>query len=282
MNVNRQARRCAPARVDIAESDLCSAYDGLLVDLDGTLIRGATAIPGAVEALAAAGLPVMYVTNNASKAPFEVAQMLSGLGFRAGTADVMTSAQAAIALAQENVAPGSRVLVVGAPSFQQLARQAGYEVVTSADEQPDVVFQGLSKELCWADLAEGALAIAAGARWIASNTDTTLPSERGLLPGNGSMVAALRAATGAEPEVAGKPGPVSMIRAAQQLGLSRPLVVGDRLDTDIAGACAADMDSLMVLTGVSSEAEARTLPTHLQPTYIADGLDALCLPAAKN
>lgn len=274
---DRQAQRCAPARVDVGSSTLAAAYDGLLVDLDGTLIRGTTAIPGAVEALQAAGLPVMYVTNNASKAPREVSDMLAGHGFAATEADVMTSAQAAIALASDSVEPGTRVLVVGAPSFRELARTAGFTVVDSADDRPEVVFQGLNKELTWADLAEGALAINAGARWIASNTDTTLPTERGLLPGNGSMVAALRAATGKEPEVAGKPGPVSMVRAARQLGLQRPLVVGDRLDTDIAGACAADMDSLMVLTGVSTEAEARALPADLQPTYISAELDALGL-----
>lgn len=273
-----QARICGSNRHAEHFGQLKDFYDALLVDLDGTLIRGSSAIAGAAAALHDAGLPIMYVTNNASKAPRDVAALLQSLGFAATEAQVMTSAQAAIALALSKVEAGSKALVVGAPSFVELAAAAGFTVVSSADDEPDVVLQGLNKELTWSHLAEGALAIRAGALWIASNTDTTLPSERGLLPGNGSMVAALRAATAQEPVVAGKPGPISMEKAAAVLGAQRPLVVGDRLDTDIAGGRAANMDTLMVLTGVSTLREAKELPPELQPSFIADDLHALNAP----
>lgn len=276
------AQRCGHIRVTPTSGALRDTYDGLLVDLDGTLICGTTAIPGTTTALAAAALPVMYVTNNASRSAESVSEMLTGLGFTAAPGDVVTSAHAAVSVARQRLPQGGRALIVGAPSFRELVAQSGFTVVTTADDAPDVVFQGLNKQLTWSDLAEGALAIRGGALWIASNTDTTMPSERGLVPGNGSMVAAMEAATGTTPIVAGKPGPMSMISAAERLGARRPLVIGDRLDTDIAGGCAADMDTLMVLTGVSTRDDAHALPRELQPSYIAETLDALNVPPLSD
>lgn len=286
MQVNAQpqnaARAVDEAIVSADSGPLHSSYDGLLFDLDGTLIRGASAVPGAPEALASLDLPMSFVTNNASKAPADVAQLLCSLGFSAATDQVMTSSQAAVAIAEESLAEGTKALVVGAPAFAELVREAGFEVVSNADEEPEVVFQGLSKELTWAELAEGALAIRAGARWIASNTDTTLPTERGLLPGNGAFVKAMEVTTGQQPEVAGKPGAEILRRAASAIGSKRPLVIGDRLDTDIAGACAAQMDSLLVLTGVSTEAEAHRADAGSRPTFVAPGLEALSLPLSTT
>lgn len=279
MNAQSQiaARAIGPTTASADSSPLHSSYDGLLFDLDGTLIRGTIAIPGAPEALSALDLPVSYVTNNASKSPADVAELLSSLGFSATSDQVMTSSQAAVAIATDSLAEGTKALVVGAPAFADLVRGAGFQVVTSADDEPEVVFQGLSRELTWDDLAEGALAIRAGARWIASNTDTTLPTERGLLPGNGAFVKAMEVTTDKQPEVAGKPGAEILVRAAQGIGSKRPLVIGDRLDTDIAGACAARMDSLMVLTGVSTEAEALRADTDSRPTFVAPGLESLAV-----
>lgn len=145
---------------------LAADHDALLVDLDGTLIRGSEPIPGAAEALESAGLPVVYVTNNASRSPGDTAAHLRSLGFSAGPGDVMTSAQAAVVMLADQIAPGGKVLVVGHDSFRDLARQAGFEVVLSADDRPDAVLQGLSRELTWADLAEGCLAIRNGALWL--------------------------------------------------------------------------------------------------------------------
>ena len=284
MNVQSaaSARAVDPVSASTGYAPVQSSYDGLLFDLDGTLIRGTVAIPGAPEVLSALNLPISYVTNNASKSPADVAALLSSLGFSATTDQVMTSSQAAVAIAKESIAEGAKALVVGAPAFAHLVRNAGFDVVSSADDEPDVVFQGLNKELTWSELAEGALAIRAGARWIASNTDTTLPTERGLVPGNGAFVKAMEATTDRQPEVAGKPEAEILIRAAKAIGSTRPLVVGDRLDTDIAGACAAQMDSLLVLTGVSTEAEALQAKPSSRPTFIAAGLEALTLPIAEH
>lgn len=261
---------------------LAAAHDALLVDLDGTLIRGTEPIPGAAEALEQAGLPVVYVTNNASRSPEDTAAHLRDLGFATRADDVMTSAQAAVVMLGDHVAPGSSVLVVGHDSFRRLAREAGYEVVLSADDRPDAVLQGLSRELTWADLAEGCLALRRGVPWVASNVDATLPTERGLLPGNGSLVAALRAATDREPVVAGKPAAGVLRAAADRVGSTRPLVIGDRLDTDIEGAVAAGMPALMVLTGVHDQSHLLSADPHRRPTHLAPDLSALAEPAAAS
>lgn len=256
-------------------ASLSGDHDALLVDLDGTLIRGAAPIPGATSALEESGLPVVYVTNNASRAPADTAGHLRDLGFAADASHVMTSAQAAVVMLDEYVAPGARVLVVGHASFRELAGAAGYRVVLSADEDPDAVLQGLSRELTWSDLAEGSLALRTGVPWIASNIDTTLPTERGLLPGNGSLVAALEAATERSPVVAGKPAAGVLRAAADLVAATRPLVVGDRLDTDIEGAVAAGMASLMVLTGVHGPMDLLRAPQHRRPTHLAYDLSGL-------
>ena len=144
------------------------------------------------------------------------------------------------------------MLVVGTESLADEIEAVGLRPVREFKDQPVAVVQGHSPATGWSDLAEAALAIRAGALWVAANVDKTLPSERGLLPGNGSMVAALRTATDTEPQVAGKPAPTLMADALSRGDFHAPLVVGDRLDTDIAGAYAADLPSLMVLSGVNS------------------------------
>ena len=216
-------------------------YDALLLDLDGTIWEGGRAIPGAVEGVIASGLPAMYVTNNASRAPEAVAEQLRSIGLTAKDSDVLTSAQAAIEMVSDRIPAGSKVFVLGSPSFRALAEQAGFVVVDSADDAPIAVLQGHSPETGWAQLSEAALAIQRGAVYVASNLDTTLPQERGLMIGNGSMVAAVVSATGVVPDSAGKPGPPMFFSAAAKLGSSRPLAVGDRLNTDIAGGNAAGM-----------------------------------------
>lgn len=261
---------------------LAADHDALLVDLDGTLIRGSEPIPGAAEALESAGLPVVYVTNNASRSPGDTAAHLRSLGFSAGPGDVMTSAQAAVVMLADQIAPGGKVLVVGHDSFRDLARQAGFEVVLSADDRPDAVLQGLSRELTWADLAEGCLAIRNGALWVASNVDATLPTERGLLPGNGSLVAALRAATDRAPLVAGKPAAGVLTAAAELVGSTRPLVIGDRLDTDIQGAVAAGMPALMVLTGVHDVRDLLAAGPERRASHLAHDLSALSSPPENS
>ena len=257
---------------------LLAAYDAVLFDLDGTVYHGSQVIPGAPETLEAVrehGTPARFVTNNASKAPEDVAAHLVGLGVPAETGEVHTSAQAAAAVLAERVEPGAEVLVVGTESLAAEVAQAGLKPVRLNADTVRAVVQGHSPDNTWAALAEACLAIRAGALWVACNVDATLPTERGLLPGNGSMVAALRTATDVVPVVAGKPEPLLFETAARSAGAERPLVVGDRLDTDIAGAVAAGIDSLVVLTGVATPKQLITAIPEERGTYLAPDLTAL-------
>ncbi|MEC3957358.1 HAD-IIA family hydrolase [Nocardia sp. CDC153] len=260
-------------------------FEALLLDLDGTLFRGHEPIPGASEALHA-GAPdqrLMYVTNNASRSASGVAMHLRELGFDATEDEVVTSAQAAARLLAHRVAPGSTVLVVGTDDLMAEVENVGLQAVRRYDGvTPAAVIQGHSPQTAWADLAEAAYALRSGALWVAANTDATLPTERGLAPGNGSMVAALRQASGLEPVVAGKPYSPLMEDALERAGTRDALVVGDRLDTDIDGAAATGLESLMVLTGVSTLEDLRTQAPDRLPTYIADDLSALNHPVANT
>ena len=254
---------------------LAQQHDCLLLDLDGTVFRGHELTEGAAEALEKMPGRALFVTNNASRSAGEVAAHLQDLGLHAADNDVVTSAQSAAHLLAEQLAPGSKVLVVGTESLAAEITAAGLEPVRSFDDKPDAVVQGHSPDTGWAILAEAALAIRAGALWVAANVDATLPTERGLLPGNGSMVAALKAATDAEPQVAGKPAPTLLLDALARGDFRTPLVVGDRLNTDIAGANAAELPSLMVLTGVNSARDAVYAIAEQRATLIGRDLRAL-------
>ncbi|MEB3034586.1 HAD-IIA family hydrolase [[Mycobacterium] nativiensis] len=256
-------------------STLADEYDCLLLDLDGTVFRGGQPTDGAVDTLAQLESRGLFITNNSSRSAAEVAAHLTELGFTAEAADVATSAQLAAQLLAEQLAEGSRVLVVGTESLAAEIASVGLQPVRLASDEPAAVVQGLSTETCWADLAEAALAIRGGAVWLTTNVDKTLPSERGLVPGNGSMVAALRTATDAEPQVAGKPGPALFTSALARGEFYAPLVVGDRLDTDIAAANAAALPSLMVLTGVNSARDAVGAVAEQRPIYIGHDLRSL-------
>lgn len=261
-------------------TSLAAQHDCLLLDLDGTVFRGHAPTAGAVQTLASTRARALFVTNNASRSADEVAAHLTELGFTATAGDVVTSAQSAARLLAERLPAGSAVLVVGTDALAAEVSGVGLEPVRLFSERPVAVVQGLSMTIGWAELAEAALAIRAGALWVTANLDVTLPTERGLLPGNGSMVAALQAATGAQPLVAGKPAPALMEDALARGLFANPLVVGDRLDTDIAGANAAGLPSLMVLTGVSTAGEAVYAPPAQRPTFIGTDLTALDLDAA--
>lgn len=254
-------------------------YEALLLDLDGTLYRGPAVIDGGPKALAPEGdsaQRLVYVTNNAARGPGPVAGHLAELGYPATAADVVTSAQAAARMLALRLAPGSRVLVVGTEDLVAEVEAAGLEPIRRfGDTPPAAVVQGHSPTTAWPDLAEAAYALRAGALWVAANTDRTLPNERGLAPGNGSMVAALRTASDREPLVAGKPYAPLMEDAIERARTRNALVVGDRLDTDIEGANGLGLDSLLVLTGVSTLDEVITAPDAQVPTYIATSLDAL-------
>jgi len=257
---------------------LATAFDVALVDLDGVAYKGPHAIPtapSALEAARASGMRLVFVTNNASREPSEVAGHLTDLGIPATSDEVLTAAQAGAALLAQTVPSGSKVLVVGGKGLQTAVASHGYQVVASADDDPYAVIQGYSADLAWKDLAEAAYAINAGAKYFATNLDLTLPTERGMAPGNGSLVAAVATATGVTPPAAGKPEPGMFLLAAERAGAHRPLVIGDRLDTDLKGARAAGIPGLLVLTGVSTIREALTAPPEQRPSFIAADLKGL-------
>ncbi|WP_406015373.1 HAD hydrolase-like protein [Streptomyces sp. NBC_00984] len=271
-----QASRTRPSGSSTA---LNEAYDTALLDLDGVVYVGGHAIVHAVDSLGAArdgGMHLAYVTNNALRTPAAVAGHLTELGVPAEPADVITSAQAVARLMADQLPAGARVLVVGGEGLRVALRERGLVPVESADDEPVAVAQGYGgPDMAWGRFAEAAYAIARGVPWFASNTDLTIPSARGIAPGNGAAVEVVRIATGAEPQVAGKPLPPMHRETVLRTGAERPLVVGDRLDTDIEGAFNGGVDSLLVLTGVTDAAQlVAAVPKH-RPTYVDADLRGL-------
>ncbi|GHF41304.1 haloacid dehalogenase [Streptomyces mashuensis] len=264
---------------DGSERRLGDAYDTALLDLDGVVYAGGEAIAYAVESLAAArdgGMHLAYVTNNAARTPEAVAGHLTELGVPAAPEDVITSAQAVARLIADQLPQGSKVLVIGAEGLRVALRERGLVPVESADDDPAAVAQGYGgPDMPWSRLAEASYAVARGVPWFASNTDLTIPSARGIAPGNGAAVQAVRIATGAEPQVAGKPLPPMHRETILRTGAERPLVVGDRLDTDIEGAYAGGVDSLLVLTGVTTPAQLLAARPEHRPTFVAEDLRGL-------
>ena len=258
---------------------LHEAYDAALLDLDGVLYLGSQPVAHAREAVAEvrrAGMRTAFVTNNASRLPEVVAQQLVELGIDAEPEDVVTSGQAAARYLADRLPSGSRVLVVGTDALSQLVAETGLVPVRTAPAA--AVVQGFSVTTGWEELAEAAVVLRSGALWVAGNADSTIPTPRGPLPGNGALLAALEVATGREPVVVGKPEPELHGVSVARVDARRPLVVGDRLDTDVLGAVRAGADSLLVLTGVTSRADLLAAPQGLRPTYVGHDLRALLAP----
>jgi glycerol 3-phosphatase-2 len=267
-----------PHRPQGCAEPLDTAYDVALLDLDGVVYLGGTAIPGAVEALRkaeAAGMRLAYVTNNASRTPAATAALLTSMGVPAGPQDVVTSAQAAARLLSERLPAGASVLVVGSTGLRMALRERGLRPVSTAADSPQAVVQGYAPDLSYSMLAEGGLAVAAGALFVASNADLTIPGRRGIQPGNGALLQVIATATGVQPIVAGKPEPPLHKESVLRTGAKHPLVVGDRLDTDIEGAHRVGVDSLLVLTGVTDPAQAVLAPPSQRPGYLAQDLSGL-------
>lgn len=264
-----------------SDRPLREAFDLALTDLDGVCYRGPRLVPHADTALAAArsaGMRLRFVTNNANRTPAVVAGHLTGLGIDAAPEEVVTSAQAAAGILAEELPHGAPVLVAGGEGLRQAVLETGLRPVACADDGPAAVVQGFAPEVGWPQLAEAVYAIRAGAAYVATNLDATIPTERGITLGNGSLVAAVRTATGVEPRSAGKPQPAIFERAAAQAGARRPLVVGDRLDTDLAGARAAGIPGLHVLTGVDDARDVLLAPPEQRPAFLAVDLRDLGEP----
>jgi glycerol-1-phosphatase len=251
-----------------------AAYDVALLDLDGVVYVGREAVPDVPEALArarSAGVRLGFVTNNAARTPEEVAEHLAELGVPAQASDVITSSQAAATVVAARLGAGAAVLPVGGPGVAAALRAAGLRVVATADDDPAAVVQGFGREVGWEQLSEAIVAIRNGAEHVATNTDATIPSPRGPLPGNGAMVGVVRAITGRTPLVTGKPDPAMHAECVRRTGARRPLVVGDRLDTDIEGARRAGAASLLVLSGIADpETLLAAAPQHRPDLLSAD------------
>ncbi|MEO6999485.1 MAG: HAD-IIA family hydrolase [Terracoccus sp.] len=271
-----------------APVSLADAYDGVICDLDGVVYRGADAVAGAPDALrrlTVAGLGVVYATNNASRPPADVAAQLTSLGAPCEVGQVVTSAQAGAAHLAEALPQASRVLALGGPGVTEALRIAGLTPVAppaSDGDDIDAVLQGLGRTLSVSDFEVAARHLTRGARWVATNLDATFPLEWGIAPGNGAYVELLASTTGRRPEVVGKPFPPLYLLATDVLGTGteRTLAVGDRLDTDIAGAAAAVVDSAWVLTGVDQPSALFAAPDIAAPTHVVGALSELLEPAA--
>ena len=258
---------------------LSTQYDLAMLDLDGVVYLGADPIDGAAPALTTArerGLRLAYITNNASRTAHQVAEKLREMGMpEVSDEDVVTSAQAVAHLMADDLPAGSAVLVVGGEGLRAPLEERGLRCVSSLDDSPVAVVQGFHADIGWHELSEASYAIQSGLPWYASNTDLTVPTARGIAPGNGSLVQAVRNATGAEPIVAGKPQRALFDETIARVGGTHPLMVGDRLDTDIDGAINAGIDSLVVLTGVSSLQEIADAGREHRPTFVSKDLRGL-------
>jgi len=266
--------------LEASEQPLAAAHDLLVFDLDGVVYIGEEAVAGAPEHLGrvrADGVRVAFVTNNASRSPRAVAEKLTGLGVATEPADVVTSAQAAARLLRERHGAGAAVAVLGADGLRGALEQVDLHPV-SVDDEAEAVVTGYGPNVRWHEVMRVASRIRGGLPWVASNTDLTLPTRDGVAPGHGTLVRLLADFSGVTPEVAGKPAPPLLEETIRRVGGRRPLMVGDRLDTDIEGGRRVGVHTLLVLTGVTGLSELVAARPHERPTYLACDLGGLLTP----
>ncbi len=273
-----EGRQDVETVLGVTSAPLTSEYDVAMLDLDGVVYIGADAVPGAakhLEAAASAGMQLAYVTNNASRTPSTVAAHLRELGVPADDDDVVNSAQAAARLVSKQVPAGSAVYVIGGEGLFVALEELGLRPVQDVDADPAAVVSGYHPDLRWKTVIDGAILVRNGLPWIASNTDLTVPTPNGPGPGNGVLVRAVAEYAQVEPVVAGKPEPPLFEETLRRVGGRRPLVVGDRLDTDIEGAVRTGYDSLLVMTGVTGLPELVSAAVGSRPTYVSSDLAGL-------
>lgn len=268
-------------------------YDAVLLDLDGVVYIGADAVPFAIPALnqlLESGTVLAAATNNANRPAPVVAAHLQELGLRISAEHVMTSAQAAGDHLGRILDPGAAVLAVGGDGVAQSLHEAGLTVLRASEDLAEssaiadtaqAVLVGYGPKVAWFDLATAHWAIERGTPWVATNTDPTVPLPYGRAPGNGAMVGLLERSTGVAPTVIGKPKPALFESLAHRLGTRNVLVIGDRLDTDIDGALAAGMDSLLVCTGVHEPEHLATRGAEQWPDFVAQDLRSLHGPVVR-
>lgn len=250
----------------------------VLIDLDGTMYHGNRMIEGADQLITdvrAHGIPYAYVTNNASRTPESIAQLLNEMGIEADSQEVCTSALAAAEyVAQEH--PHARVYCIGESGLREALAGAGLELV---EDQPDYVIQGIDRNFTYDKLTAAMRWIRGGSRFIMTNPDLQLPSHDGLLPGAGTLGAAIEASTQVKPTVIGKPSNILMKYALDHLGIQadEAVVVGDNMRTDIAAGAAAGCRTALVLTGITtrSNMDEHIRAAGVKPDYIFNGLNDL-------
>ena len=256
-------------------------YDTLLADLDGVVYEGKNAIepaPSVINGFQNSGVKVGYVTNNSSRRPETIAEQLVGFGVETTPDQVIGSAETGAQLLATLIPAGSKVLVVGGEGLRHAVETAGFELVEDSDAKPAGVIQGFAPDVAWHHLAEASYAIQGGAKWVATNQDWTIPREKGMAPGNGTLVSAVHTAVGILPPVAGKPEPEIFHAAVRKLGAAAALFVGDRIDTDISGANRAGIDSVVVMTGVATRKELLGLKPENRPKFIIGDMGELTKP----
>ncbi|MGA8845974.1 MAG: HAD-IIA family hydrolase [Nocardioides sp.] len=261
-----------------SSSDALSRIHDLgMFDLDGVVYIGGKAVAGAAEHLEAVrgdGMRCAFITNNAARQPGRVAQHLRELGVSARESDVVTSAQAAARVLRERIGVGAAVVVLGGEGLHAavLAEQL---VAVDVEEDAEAIVTGYGPDVRWSAVMRAAVRIRDGLWWVASNTDGSIPTAFGVAPGHGVLVETLQRFAGVDPVVAGKPERPLLDETIRRVGGERPLMIGDRLDTDIQGARRVGIDSLLVLTGVTGLDELVAARPEERPTYLGPDLGTL-------
>jgi glycerol 3-phosphatase-2 len=266
------------------DDSLSTTYDLLMFDLDGVVYVDGHAVEHAPESIAQAregGSHIAFITNNASRTPEQVAHHLVELGVVAAAEDVVTSSQAAARLLLGAHGHAAPIAVLGADGLVEALREAGLEPVQVGDPRAVAVVSGYAPDVRWRVIMQAATSIRNGLPWVATNTDLTLPTDNGLAPGHGLLVRLISEFAEVTPQVAGKPQRPLLDETRLRVEGEHPLMVGDRLDTDVAGAIAAGTDSLLVMTGVSGLADLVAAPADERPTWIGHDLRALMRPGQR-
>lgn len=256
---------------------LADQYDAFLIDLDGTVYKGEDAVQGATEAvhrLHTSGKKVVFLTNNSGRTPEEIASKLVGIGVEARAAEIVTSALVAAKLLSERGAKNA--FVVGMAGIREALTAAGVAVLDGEPQAAEYVVVGWDKDATYDKLKNAGLLVQRGAKLVATNPDGAYPAPDGLWPGAGALLSVITTTTHAEAEVIGKPHTPICEVALKVAGGGRPLVIGDRLDTDIAAAAALGWDSLLVFTGIAAPADVQSAAA--KPTYVGPDLSALFEP----
>lgn len=271
MSENNVVGASAPVAIRDAEA--------FIFDMDGVLYRGKQALPGVNEviaALEARGLPYLLATNNSTATPADYVRRMAGYGVTVTESHLQTSATATRDYLKRELPDGAVLLPIGAPALtEQLQAGTTFKITDDPAEDVAAVVVGLDQGFTYERMTRAMKAIRNGARFIATNADATLPVEDGVLPGAGTMIAAIATASGRQPTVIGKPETLMMTSAVAQLGTSasKTVMIGDRLDTDILAAARAGLTTALVLTGVTTRND--LAGSDIVPDYVFTDLPAI-------